>query len=569
MDNSVMEKYTRWCELAEKDGLAEELAALKGDEHEIFERFYRDLDFGTAGLRGVIAAGTNRMNVYTVAHATQGYSDYLVENGATGVAIAYDSRIKSELFARTAAEVFAANGITAHIYKELMPTPSLSFAVRHLKLGGGVVITASHNPSQYNGYKAYGDDGCQIGPEAANAILAHINDTDIFTGVKRMDFDEGLACGRIRYIEQELIDAYIAAVSDRALGAQPIDKDVSIVYSPIHGAGLYCVTRTLKENGYTNITVVPSQEKPDGLFPSCPFPNPEFREAMEPGIALARELGSELVLATDPDADRVGIAIKEGDDYRLVTGNEMGVLLLDFISRVRIENGTMPENPVAVKSIVSSELARKVAEKYGVELRDVLTGFKFIGEQIAGLEADGEEDRFILGFEESYGYLTGGFVRDKDAVNASLLICEMFAYYKALGKTLSDVLSDIEKEFGVYLNKVESINFEGSEGMAKMAGIMAGLRESVPAELAGRKVLKYTDYKSGVAKKCCGCIENTGLPSSDVLRYDLEGDACAIVRPSGTEPKLKIYYSVCEETVEAANAFAAELSAKTRAIVLA
>ncbi len=534
--------YERWVGEAHDGEIAAELASIAGDGAAIEDRFYRELAFGTGGLRGVLGAGTNRMNVYTVGKATQGLSVYLNESfKEPSVAIAYDSRIHSDLFAKTAAEVFAGNGIRVHIYPRLMPTPSLSFAVRDLKCSGGVVITASHNPAKYNGYKVYGPDGCQITSAAAKAIQAAIDGVDPFVDVKRLEFDKALAAGIISYIGEDTVERYLAAVDGASVLPAGVAKDVAIVYTPLNGAGISCVPRCLKEHGFTNITIPTEQGTPDGNFPTCPYPNPEIREALEVGLAWAEKTGSDLLLATDPDCDRVGAAVKTEKGYTLITGNEMGALLLDFICKMRMANGTMPAHPVAVKTIVTTPLAGRIAARYGVELRDVLTGFKYIGEQIGLLEKTGEAERYIFGFEESYGYLSGSFVRDKDGVNASLLICEMFAWYKAQGKSLVDVLEEMYQRYGYFQSKLLSFAFEGSSGMAKMHGLMDGLRSTPPEEIAGLTVEKCVDYLDEGA---------TGLPRSNVLRYFLAGGHEAAVRPSGTEPKLKVYLTPAGKSQE-------------------
>ena len=531
----MMENYKRWLGKVTEEDLLTELKAIEGKEEEINDRFYRDLEFGTGGLRGVIGAGTYRMNEHTVARATQGYSNYLNKAAKNpSVSIAYDSRNKSDIFAKTAASVFAANGILVNIYKELMPTPSLSYAVRALDCDGGIVVTASHNPAKYNGYKVYGADGCQITLEVADAILAEIEAVDVFDDVKIMDFEAGLSEGKIKYIEDDVITGFIDAVSERALNPKEIDKNVSIVYTPLNGTGRYCVTRCLKENGYTQITIPKEQEMPDGNFPTCPYPNPEIREALEVGLKKAKEVGSDLLLATDPDCDRVGVAVKEGDDYQLISGNQMGILLFDYICKTYKANGTMPKNPVVVTTIVSTKMIDKIAADYGVEVRRVLTGFKFIGEQIGFLEADGEVDRYIFGFEESYGYLSGGHVRDKDGVNASLLICEMFAHYKAMGISLVQMLNQLYEKYGYFKEALQSITFEGASGAKKMADLMESLRTNAPKEVAGYKVIDVKDYKEGIGN----------LPKSNVLEFNMEDDINVLVRPSGTEPKIKMYYLV-------------------------
>lgn len=546
----IMTNFKRWMNRVTEEDLLEELQHIEGQEEEMNDRFYRELEFGTGGLRGVIGAGTYRMNVHTVAKATQGYSNYLNQVcQKPSVAIAYDSRIKSDLFAATAACVFAANGIQVHIYEELMPTPALSYAVRALDCDGGIVVTASHNPAKYNGYKVYGNDGCQITLEVAEAILAEINQVDAFDDVKKIDFEEGKKSGIISMIGEEVITGFIDAVSERALNPQEIDKDVSIVYTPLNGTGRYPVTRCLKENGYTQITIPAQQEMPDGNFTTCPYPNPEIREALEVGLKKAKEVGSDLLLATDPDCDRVGVAVKDGNDYTLISGNQMGILLFDYICQTYKKNGTMPANPVAVTTIVSTKMIDKIAADYGVEVRRVLTGFKFIGEQIGFLEADGEVDRYIFGFEESYGYLSGGHVRDKDGVNASLLICEMFAHYKAKNLSLVDVLNTLYEKYGYFKEALQSITFEGASGAKKMTELMDSLRKNPPAAIAGFQVADVKDYAKGVGN----------LPKSNVLEFNMENDINVLVRPSGTEPKIKMYYLVKGESEEAGDGIVASL----------
>lgn len=530
---SEMQQYQRWLTATEANAeLHDELTRIRDDAAAIADRFYRELEFGTGGLRGVLGAGTNRMNVYTVAKATQGYSNYLKQSkGEPSVAIGYDSRIHSDDFARSAAEVFAANGIRVFLYPQLMPTPALSFAVRDLGCDGGVVVTASHNPAKYNGYKVYGADGCQITTEAAKAIQQAIDGVDPFDDVKRAVFDNAVQAGQIQYIGEDTVDRYQAALATASVLPEGIDKNVAIVYTPLNGSGISCVPRCLKEHGFTNIIIPDEQKDPDGNFPTCPYPNPEVQEALEVGLRWAEKTQSDLLLATDPDCDRVGVAVKDSEGYALINGNQMGVLLLDFICKMRQQNGTMPQAPVAVKTIVTTPMAKAVAEHYGVQLIDVLTGFKFIGEQIGLLEKKGEVGRYVFGLEESYGYLSGSFVRDKDAVNASLLICEMFAWYKAQGKSLIDVLHELYQKFGYYENRSLSFLFEGAEGFAKMQELMAGLRKNSPAEIAGLKVERVIDYRN----------DDTGLPKSNVVRFFLEGGAEVVVRPSGTEPKLKVY----------------------------
>ena len=533
--------FALWKEKAVDDpDLLSELSGLN-DEKEIFERFYRDLEFGTGGLRGVIGAGTNRMNIYVIRRATQGLCNYLKGTDLPqSVAIGYDSRIKSDLFAMEAARVIAANGITACIYPRLEPTPALSWAVRYLGCGAGICVTASHNPAKYNGYKVYGSDGCQITLDVAAAVLKEINALDMFDAVNLVTEEEGRAAGKIVTIGEDCLQSFLDAVQQRSLsGGEKLD--LKVVYTPLNGAGLECVKKILTRIGITDVTVVPEQEHPDGHFPTCPYPNPEIREAMEKGLALCRKVKPDLLLGTDPDCDRMGVAVPEGDDYRLITGNEMGVLLLDYICRKRLENGTMPQNPVAVTTIVSTDMANAVAADYGVELRRVLTGFKFIGEQIALLEAAGEIDRYIFGFEESYGYLSGGHVRDKDAVNASMLCCEMTAWYKAKGQTLAQAMDALYEKYGYYRNDLASFTFEGAEGMQKMASIMENLRANSPKTLDGKAVVKVVDYQTGV----------NGLPKSNVLEFQTDATK-VLVRPSGTEPKVKVYLSARAANMAAA-----------------
>ncbi len=556
------EEYARWCAANLDDpDLAPELASIAGDEEAIKERFAVALKFGTAGLRGVIGAGTNRMNVYVVRQATQGLANWVkTQGGSQTVAISYDSRIKSDVFAKAAAEVLAANGVKVRIYKALMPVPALSFATRYYKCNAGIMVTASHNPAKYNGYKAYGPDGCQMTDEAADVVYAEIQKTDVLTGAKTMTFEEGMAAGLIQYVEDDCCEALYQAIESRSV--RPglcATAGLKLVYSPLNGSGLVPVTRILKDLGITDVTIVPEQKDPDGNFPTCPYPNPEIFEALRLGLELAEKSGADLMLATDPDADRVGIAVRCKDgSYELLSGNEVGVLLLDYICAGRIEKGTMPANPVMVKSIVSTPLADKVAAHYGVECRNVLTGFKWIGDQIAKLEAAGEVERFIFGFEESYGYLAGSYVRDKDAIIGSMLICEMAAYYRSIGSSIKEELERIYREYGRYLNKVDSFEFEGLSGMDKMAKIMADLRADHLTEIAGYKVEKVTDYKKP---------EETGLPAANVLIYSLEGGASVIVRPSGTEPKIKAYYTTLGKDLAEAQAQKDALSAAIKPLL--
>lgn len=547
-----MELYNLWCENAKEDAdLQTELADIKDDNDAINDRFYRDLEFGTGGLRGVIGAGTNRMNIYTVRRATQGFADYLnQEYQNPSVAISFDSRIKSDVFSKAAAEVLAANGIKVHIYKELMPTPCLSFAVRALKCQGGIMVTASHNPAKYNGYKVYGEDGCQITLRGAEIILEKINSLDMFNGVKSASFDEELAKGNISYIGDEVIEDFYKNVLAEGINTDLCaSSGLKVVYTPLNGTGNKPVREILKRLGITDVTIVKEQENPDGNFTTCPYPNPEIREALEVGLKYCNEVKPDLLLATDPDCDRVGIAVPDGNGYALFSGNEVGAMLLEYICQQRIVKGTMPENPIAVKTIVTTDIVNLIGKEYGVEIIDVLTGFKFIGEQIGLLEAKGEENRYIFGFEESYGYLSGGYVRDKDAVNASMLICEMAAYYRTQGISLIQARENMYKKYGVFLQTLHSFTFEGESGMKKMAEIMTSLRNDPPAEIGGLKVVKIDDYQTSISKDLVSgtAIELT-LPKSNVLAFFLEGSSKAIVRPSGTEPKIKTYFTAKKPT---------------------
>ena len=557
-----MEDYQRWCSASLEDpNLTRELKEIAGQEDQIKERFAVALKFGTAGLRGILGAGSNRMNIYVVRQATQGLANWVkTQGGSQLVAISYDSRINSDVFAREAACVLAANGIKVRIYDALMPVPALSFATRYYHANAGIMITASHNPAKYNGYKAYGPDGCQMTDDAAAVVYAQIQKTDILTGAAWMPFEEGKAKGLIAYVGEDCKEALYDAIKARSVRPGLCrTAGLKLVYSPLNGSGLVPVTRVLHDIGITDITIVPEQEYPDGNFPTCPYPNPEIFEALRLGLELAEKSGADLMLATDPDADRVGIAIRCPDGtYELVSGNEVGVLLLDYICQGRIEKGTMPKNPVAVKSLVSTPLADKVAAHYGVEMRNVLTGFKWIGDQIARLEAAGEVDRFILGFEESYGYLAGSYVRDKDAIVGSMLICEMAAYYRSVGSSIKERLEEIYAQYGRYLNKVDSFEFPGLSGMDKMAGIMSGLRSNPPTEIGGYKVEKVTDYQN---------TAETGLPAANVLVYALDGGATVIVRPSGTEPKIKTYFTTLGKTLAEAEAQKEALAAALKPIL--
>ena len=543
---TIQEKFEQWLKNADAS-LTESLSAMAQDPAAMEDAFYRDLAFGTGGLRGVIGPGTNRMNVHTVAKASQGLADYVCGHfpeGERKIAVSYDSRILSDVFARVASAVFAENGIRVYLYPQLMPTPCLSYAVRYLHCSAGVMVTASHNPAKYNGYKVYGADGCQITTEAAEKILGEIEKLDIFRDVRLGDFDRHLAAGQISWIGEEVYTSFVQQVKAQTmLGPDDqLDRNVAIVYTPLNGTGLKPVTRTLRESGFTNITVVPEQEQPDGRFPTCPYPNPEIREAMELGIRTAKEKNADLLLATDPDCDRCGIAVKNKEgDYTLLTGNETGMLLLDYVCSRRLALGRMPKDPVLVKTIVTIDMADRIAAHYGVRTVNVLTGFKFIGETIARLEAQGKEDSYIFGFEESYGYLSGTYVRDKDAVNASFLICEMFAWYRQQGVSLLDKLEELYKTYGYCLNTLHSYTFEGSAGFEKMQRIMRSFREGIE-EIGGKRVEKTLDYSAGL----------DGLPKSDVLKFLLAGNCSAVVRPSGTEPKLKVYLSVSAENREKA-----------------
>ena len=553
-----LEAYKRWMETDLEDAaLKAELESIEGNDEEIKDRFAVALKFGTAGLRGVLGAGTNRMNIYVVRQATQGLANWVKTQGGNQlVAVSYDSRINSDVFAKETAKVLAANGIKVRIYDALMPVPALSFATRYYEANAGVMVTASHNPAKYNGYKAYGPDGCQMTDDAANIVYAEIQQTDILEGAKIMSFEEGMAAGLIEYVGDDCKEALYDAIKARSVRPGLCKTaGLKLVYSPLNGSGLVPVMRILNDIGIDDITIVPEQKYPDGNFPTCPYPNPEIFEALRLGLELAEKEGADLMLATDPDADRVGIAMKCPDGtYELVSGNEVGALLLDYICAGRIEKGTMPEKAVAVKSLVSTPLADAIAAHYGVEMRNVLTGFKWIGDQIAKLEAAGEVDRFIFGFEESYGYLAGPYVRDKDAVIGSMLICEMAAYYRSIGSSLKQRMEEIYAQYGRYLNKTDSYEFPGLSGMDKMAGIMNDLRQNPLTAIGEYKVVKVIDYKKP---------EETGLPAADVLVFKLEGGAEAIVRPSGTEPKIKTYFTTLgkdlAEALEQKDALAAAL----------
>lgn len=553
---SIMELYDNWCQKAVDDpDLQTELLSIKGNDAEIRERFYRDLEFGTGGLRGVIGAGSNRMNIYTIRRATQGLANYVkasFENPS--VAISYDSRIKSVAFAQAAAAVLAGNGIKVHIYSELMPTPCLSWAVRALHCSAGIMVTASHNPSKYNGYKAYGADGCQMTLEAAEKVLSEINSLDMFEDVTYADFDQAVTDGMIAYIEQSVIEEYYKNVLAQGIHTDLCaDSGLKIVYTPLNGTGNKPVREVLSRIGIQDVTVVKEQENPDGNFPTCPYPNPEIREALELGLKYCDEIKPDLLLATDPDADRVGIAVPDGDDYALFSGNEVGALLLEYICSQRKANGTLPENPICVKTIVTTDLVRKIANEYGLETIEVLTGFKFIGEQIGLLEEKNQENRYVFGFEESYGYLAGSYVRDKDAVVASMLICEMAAYYRTQGISLLQARENLYQKYGVFRHSLQSFAFEGESGMNKMNSLMQELRNNRPETIGGLKVVSVSDYiTSETLDIASGQKTPITLPKSNVLVFDLEQGAKVVIRPSGTEPKIKSYYTTIGTTMEEA-----------------
>ena len=568
MENrDVRAELERWIANVSDEELAAELAEMKkaadaGDDSAAVDAFFQDLAFGTAGLRGTLGAGTNRMNIYTVGRATQGFADYLNANFENpSVAIARDSRNKGELFVQVTASILAANGIVAHVYPKISPVPTLSFAVRDLGCSGGICMTASHNPAAYNGYKAYGPDGCQITSEAAKAISASIANTDAFSGVKTMGFDEAVASGMVKWIDDAVLERYYDAVLSKSVSSlsaeQVAEAPLKLVYTPLNGTGLIPVTTVLERAGITDITVVPEQREPNGDFPTCPYPNPEIREAMQKGIDLCEEVHPDLLLATDPDADRVGVACKDGDDYTLLTGNEMGVLLLDYIARMRSERGEDLSDKVAVTTIVSSAMVDALAAEYGFELRRCLTGFKYIGDIITELSDAGQVDRFIFGFEESYGYLSGDHVRDKDAVNASLLICQMAQDYNLRGMNLAQAMRALYEKHGWWLNRTASVSFPGAAGAETMRSIMAKLREQAPSELAGRAVEAVVDYEGGV----------NGLPSANVVEFDIEGGNKVIVRPSGTEPKIKLYVFAKDADRAAADALLDALEAAGRELL--
>lgn len=555
------EEYQRWlaADLQDAD-LSPELRKIQGNDEEIKDRFAVSLQFGTAGLRGVLGAGTNRMNIYVVAQATQGLANWVKTQGGTQtVAISFDTRLKSDVFSKTAAGVLAANGIKVRIYDAAMPVPALSFATRYYNCNAGIMVTASHNPAKYNGYKAYGPDGCQMPDQAADVVYNEIQKIDVLNGAQQISFAQGVEDGLIRFVGDDCKKAFYEAIE--ACQVRPglaATSGLKLVYSPLNGSGLVPVTQVLKDIGITDITIVPEQEYPNGYFTTCSYPNPEIYAALESGLKLAKECDADLMLATDPDADRVGIAMKCPDGtYELVTGNEMGALLLDYICAGRIEKGTMPKDPVAVMSLVSTPLAKAIAKHYNVELRSVLTGFKWIGDQILNLEKNHQEDRFVFGFEESYGYLAGSYVRDKDAVVASMLICEMAAYYRANGSSIKQRLEEIYSQYGRYFNKTDSFEFPGLSGMDKMAGIMTQLRQEPLTTIGAHKIAKAIDFKKS---------EETGLPPANVLLYELENGATVIIRPSGTEPKIKAYFTTLGKDLAEAQAQKDELAAAVEPI---
>ncbi len=567
----IQTTYGRWLERADAS-LRDALIELGSDAKVLEDAFYQDLSFGTAGLRGVIGPGTNRMNIHTVGRATQGLADYL--NACfeqPSVAICRDSRRMGEEFVKVAAGVLAANGIRSFVYPRIEPTPALSFAVRDLGCSAGINVTASHNPAEYNGYKVYGPDGCQITSEAATAIQEAIGLVDVFEGVKRMDFDEALASGIVSWIGEDTLDRFIDAVAARSLDADGAARGgLKVVYTPLNGTGLECVERILARIGVTDITVVPEQAEPDGDFPTCPYPNPESRAALERGLLLCDEVKPDILLATDPDADRVGIAVPHDGEYVLLDGNEIGVLLIDYVCRMRADRGEDLSRAVVLTTIVSTTMVDALADAFGFELRRTLTGFKYLGEQIGLLEEKGEEERFVFGFEESYGYMSGSHVRDKDAVNACMLICEMARWHRANGRDLVDAMEGLYREHGRYLCKTLNFAYPGAEGAAKMAAIMEQMHGEERSEVAGLPVLATVDYAGGapmsIVNRCDGDPEQT-LPPANVVEFDLVGDAKLIVRPSGTEPKIKGYLFAKGETREEAAAMIDRLEAAARAML--
>lgn len=564
--------YNEWLEKAVIDpDLKEELESIKGNEEEILDRFYRCLEFGTAGLRGVIGAGTNRMNYYTVCQATQGLADFLNKHFENpSIASGYDSRIKSDYFSIEAAKVLAANGVKVYLYRELQPTPCLSFAIRYFKTSSGIILTASHNPAKYNGYKCYNANGYQMTDEEANETYEFIKKVDYFTGIKTMDFDEAVEKGLIEYMGDEVIDAFLDEVIKQCVNPDMIaDAGLKVIYTPLNGTGNKPVRKILDRIGVKDVYVVPEQEMPDGNFPTCPFPNPEIKQAFECALKMAEDIQPDLLLATDPDCDRVGIAVKDGNGgYKLMSGNEVGAMMLNYLLSQKKEKGLLSENSIAVKSFVSTDLAEVIAKKYNCTFKNLLTGFKYIGELITQLETEGRADDFVMGFEESYGYLAGTHARDKDAVVASMLICEMAAYYKAQGKSLAEVMDSIYDEFGYYFNTVSSYTFEGASGMEKMAAIMDGLRADAPKSFGGMEVTVVDDYKTSVSTNLTDSNTKTiELPKSNVLAYTLTDGNKIIVRPSGTEPKIKAYITAIGKDREQAQLIADKLLADADALM--
>ncbi len=568
----IMSLYNSWLENATEDkDLITELESIKGDENEIYERFYTALKFGTAGLRGVIGAGTNRMNIYVVRQATQGLANYVLSKyGKGSVAISHDSRIKADLFMNEAARVLAANGIKTYITTELQPTPVLSYLVRYFKCQAGIMVTASHNPAKYNGYKAYGEDGCQMTDNAAAAVYDEIQKLDMFSDVKTMDFDEAIEKGLIEYVDDSVYESYLDEVMKQQVNPGICKgSGLKVVYTPLNGAGNKLVRKILNRIGVEEVTVVPEQEMPDGNFTTCPYPNPEIREALAKGLELCEKVKPDLLLATDPDSDRVGIAVKDFDgSYRLISGNEDGVMLTNYILSCKKEQGVLPENPVVVKTIVTTKLINKLCEKYGCELKNVLTGFKYIGEVILNLEKKGEENRYLFGFEESYGYLAGTYVRDKDAVVASMLICEMTAYYRKQGISLAQMIDDLYKEYGYYLNQTFAFEFEGAAGMQKMSDIMSSVRADLPKAIDEYKVVKVSDYQlKKETDLITGETTDITLPTSNVIALNLEGDNGVIIRPSGTEPKIKLYITAVGKDKDDALAICSKLVSSAKSIL--
>lgn len=567
MEEKVRKLYNEWLnhEL-EDDELTEDLRACKDNEEEINDRFYRSLEFGTAGLRGILGAGTNRMNIYTVGLATQGYANFLKKKFARPlVVIGFDSRKNSDVFAKTAATVLAANGVMVQIYNRLLPTPLVSYAIRKLNASGGIMITASHNPSKYNGYKVFGPDGCQIGPDVADVVAAEMNALDPFEDVKNMTLERALMEGKIQFIVENVIETFYDKVLKERIFPEAIrNTELKIVYTPLNGTGNEPVRKTFQRAGYNDVFVVPEQEKPDSDFTTCPYPNPEFREALELGLKYAEEKGADLLIATDPDCDRVGVAVKGYNGYELLTGNEVGVMMLEYIIRGKKEKDCFPKEPVAVTTIVSTPLTDKICEKYGIELKRVLTGFKYIGNEITKLEKVGKQNNYLLGYEESYGYLKGIYVRDKDAVTASLTVAEMAAYYKMKGKSLAEVKNDMYLEYGFFINNTENYAFPGASGIGKMNAIMDKLRSERLDGVTGLRLIRFADYLESYEEKIGGERTAIELPKSNVLCFNFENDFTVLMRPSGTEPKIKFYYTTKGETKQEAEEQYAELSAKIK-----